>query len=199
MKDTDIEAIAWANADERDLWVFDKLIVARKMHYNCGPAGKFVDKIGKYIIRPCVNIPGMGRGAEFVELRDNTDHIPNGYFWCEIFQGRHLSIDYENGKQILCVEGTRNQGDPLWKFNKWFKTDDIIPMPAIFHDCQNRYKTINIEYIGGKVIEVHFRRNTNFDYGNNILYPKWQDEDYSHLGLRYIPSPSYHRKGYWVD
>ena len=29
----------------------------------------------------------MGRGASFEYIEKETDHLPVGYFWCEIFQG----------------------------------------------------------------------------------------------------------------
>ena len=99
----DLEGIAWKNADPEDLWIFDKLIVARKLGYSCGPAGTDVLSPDHYIVRPCVNIPGMGRGASIQWIEQDTDHLKDGHFWCELFKGRHISVDYKDGQQVLAV------------------------------------------------------------------------------------------------
>jgi hypothetical protein len=61
------------------------------------------------------------------------------------------------------------------------------------------YDWINCEYIGGKLIEVQFRRNPNFRYNNSIAIPVWNkkiEENYE--GYRFIESKSYDRVGFWV-
>lgn len=210
----DVEAIAWVNAKDEDLWIFDKLIVARKLGHTCGPVGVDVTKPGTYIVRPCVNIPGMGRGAEFVYLQDRTNHLPAGHFWCERFTGRHISVDYKNGQQVLAVEGHRNEGSPLWRFSMWRKVDDVIPLPSIFFPLIKRYEYINIEFIDGHPIEVHLRGNPDFVHGNSIAIPVWNDFVHGnsivipvwnneHItipdNLRYIEAPDYQRKGFYID
>ena len=62
---TDEENI-WMNADPDDLWVFDKLILSKKLGYACGPVGTNVPKPDWYIVRPCVNAIGLGLGAQKV-------------------------------------------------------------------------------------------------------------------------------------
>jgi hypothetical protein len=202
----DIEAISWKNAREEDLWIFDKLIVSRKLGYTCGPVGVDVPAPGMYIVRPCVNIPGMGRGAKFEWIVNSTFHLPPGHFWCEIFEGRHLSIDYtklgsQQYKQVLAVEGFKNPNDPIYRFSKWEKVDDIIPMPPIFLQLLEKYEYVNIEYIGNRAIEIHFRHNPDFVHGNSVAYPVWKDDPImmDMQGLRYIEAPDYHRKGFWID
>ena len=201
MEDYDVEAIAWKNTKEEDLWIFDKLIVSRKLGYICGPVGMVVPEPGTYIVRPCVNIPGMGRDAHFHFIENDTKHLPAGHFWCEVFNGRHLSIDYRDGKQVLAVEGFRQYKDPLWRFYKWEKVNDFIPFPMAFLSLTKKYEYINIEYIGGNVIELHLRNNPDFIHGNNIAYPVWKDSPISTevQGLKYIESPDFHRKGFYID
>jgi hypothetical protein len=158
---------AWLSCDPEDLWVFDKLILSKKLGYICGPRGVDVPCEGIYITRPCVNITGMGIGASFTYLAKDTDSIlPPGYFWSEIFQGRHLSIDYINGEQILAVQGFRNARNPLWKWSRWKRVKDIVPLPEIVKPLVKKYPYMNIETIGGKVIEIHLRLN-----------PDWISED----------------------
>jgi len=122
------------------LWIFDKLIVARKLGHDCGPVGVDVTKPDTYIVRPCVNIPGMGKGAYFIHIENDTSHLPPGYFWCERFTGRHISVDYKNGQQVLAVEGFRESDQPLWRFSGWRKVDDVFPLPSIFYSLSKKYE-----------------------------------------------------------
>lgn len=197
----DLEGIAWKNADPEDLWIFDKLIVAKKLGYSCGPAGTDVLSPDHYIVRPCVNIPGMGRGASIQWIEQDTDHLKDGHFWCELFKGRHISVDYKDGQQVLAVEGFRDSGDPLWRFSKWKKIDENFIMPIIFLPLIKKYEYLNIEYIDGKAIEIHLRHNPDFVHGNSVAYPVWNDSHtfYEAKGLKYIEAPDFHRKGFWID
>ena len=213
--ETDTEVLAWYNAADEDLWLFDKLIVSRRLGYNCGPVGTMVPHPGRYIVRPCVNTPGMSRGAKitFIEL-DTLDHpdCHPGFFWCEVFKGRHISVDYLDGQQILAVEGFREKNDPLYRFSKWQKIDDIIPMPKLLSNLKGKYNKINVEYIDGKPIEFHLRHNPDFIHDNTVAYPVWKNETpisslYTNTNipnettekLKYIESPDYLRRGFWID
>ena len=74
------EDIVWKTIDADDIWALDKLILSRKLNYNCGPVGLDVPKPGHYIVRPCVNMLGLGLGAEKVWLDKETTHLPLGYW-----------------------------------------------------------------------------------------------------------------------
>ena len=63
-----------------DLWCVDKLILAKKLGYVCGPAGIVPLHPGLYVVRPLMNLKMMSRGAKIQYL--DTDSIPDGYFWC---------------------------------------------------------------------------------------------------------------------
>jgi len=69
------EDLVWKTADPDDLWVMDKLILSRKLGYNCGPVGLDVPTPGYYIVRPCVNMLGLGLGAQKVWLECETVHV----------------------------------------------------------------------------------------------------------------------------
>lgn len=185
---------AWKHCRESDLWLYDKLLLSKKFGYRCGPVGFDVDQPGEYIVRPCVNLMGMGRGAFITHLDKSTDHLPEGTFWCEKFEGRHLSIDYEHGEQVLCVEGIRDADDPLWKWKEWRRVDDQVPFPKFFELLGlNQYQYINIEMIGDQIIEVHFRHNPDWrNVGSDVtaLQPCYQkvddmleDSDYKRIGF----------------
>lgn len=187
-----LEDVFWKTAEPEDLWVCDKLILSRKLGYNCGPTGVDVPKPGWYVVRPCVNALGLGLGAQKVWLEKYTMHLPYGFFWCEWFEGRHLSVDYKYGKQFLCVEGFKSD-DTFTKWDKWVKTDDQIPLPKILNTFADRYIYINCEFIGDKLIEVHFRYNEDFEDDISEFIPVWEGEGISPPPeYRYIEYPDVH-------
>jgi hypothetical protein len=173
---TTAEDCVWQNIDPDLIWVMDKLIVSRKMRYNCGPVGLDVPHPGFYIVRPCVNMLGLGLGAKKMWLKKDTCNLPYGYFWCEWFEGRHLSVDYFYGKQELCVEGHKKE-DTFTQWDHWTRTDDVIPFPKMLHSISHPHKWINCEFIGGKLIEVHLRRNEDFDEHTEHFIPVWTGQD----------------------
>lgn len=173
----DVEHQYWKTADPDELWAMDKLILARKMGYSCGPAGVPVDTPGEYIVRPCVNAMGLGLGAQKKYLERNTEHLEPGYFWCEFFSGRHLSIDYYHGEQHLCVEGFKSP-NTFTTWNLWKRTGDRIPLPGILEQFKHK-EWINCEFIDGNLIEVHFRYNPNFTLRPDIneFIPVWIEDE----------------------
>lgn len=169
------EDIVWKTIDPDDIWALDKLILSRKLRYNCGPVGLDVPGPGWYIVRPCVNMIGLGLGSQKVWLEKETTHLPLGYFWCEWFEGRHLSIDYHWGKQVLAVEGHKSNAT-FTKWDHWIKVSDRIKVPEVISSLSKKHKWINCEFIGKKLIEVHFRHNEDFE-GNIIHFvPVWKGE-----------------------
>lgn len=188
----DPEEAAWMNVDPDDIWVMDKLILSRKLGYRCGPTGQRVPSPDYYIVRPCVNLLGVGLGAEKVWLEDNTDHLPLGYFWCEWFEGRHLSVDYNRGLQKLCVEGFKAEST-LTQWKEWKRVQDHIQRPAILNDLFPKYKWINCEFIDGNLIEVHLRHNPDFENNIEHFIPVWEGEPTTPPeGFRYINYPEVH-------
>ena len=185
----------WPQVPLEHLWLFDKLILARKLGYQCGPAGVPVPVPGWYIVRPVTNLLGMGRGAEVLWIEASTDHLPPGYFWSERFLGRHVSVDYHYGWQILAVEGFRNSGDPLWKFSRWERVEDRYELPL---EILAEYTYSNVEFGGGQVIEVHLRKNPDFQYQNSWAVPVWEGEAVD-SSQRFIEAADWRRKGFYVN
>lgn len=170
----------WHTTHDNDLWLFDKLILARKLGYVCGPAGVAPPAEAVYVVRPCVNFRMMSRGASFMTLSpDQHDAVPDGYFWCEMFLGRHLSFDYQFGQQVLAVEGFRDDPARLDRFSRWQKITDQFKLPLLLAEVADRYKWMNVEVIGDRVIEVHLRYNDDFsNHTANVIVPVWQDKFY---------------------
>ena len=194
------EDLCWSNTEVDDLWLFDKLLLSKKLGYRCGPVGTMVPEPGKYIVRPCVNPMGLGLGAEKQHIIRTTDHLLPGHFWCEIFEGDHYSVDYEYGKPILTVQGIRDDKD-LTKWKKWIKIEDHISFPEILQPYKDKYRYFNCEFIGDKLIEVHMRTNPDFVYGNTEYIPVFKgDSTKAPKGYRYIKDPELHgRIGAFID
>ena len=193
------EEEVWKIIDPDDMWVLDKLILSRKLGYCCGPTGTDVPYPGHYIVRPCVNAFGLGLGAQEVFIDRSTDHLPPGHFWCEIFKGRHLSVDYHRGLQVLCVEGFKSK-DTFTRWDKWVRTNDYIPRHNIIFPFIEKYEWINCEYIGNNLIEIHFRNNPDFPDNRQEYIPVWQgDHEIPPKGYEYIEDSDLHgRIGAWI-
>lgn len=191
VNDDTAEDQAWKVTAADDLWVFDKLILAKKLNHNAGPVGLDVDKPGWYCVRPCVNMLGLGLGTQKVYIEKLTTHLPIGHFWCEWFEGNHYSIDYNYGKQTLAVQGKKSQST-FTRWDEWIKVDHHIPLPNILE--KYKYKEwINCEYIGDKLIEVHFRENEDFKNGISHFIPVWEGQDTTPpTGYKYIDYPDVH-------
>jgi hypothetical protein len=180
------------NIDPKDLWVIDKFILSKQLGYTCGPAGVLPKQKRNYIVRPCINIRMMSAKATFMELNTIDDIIPDGFFWCEIFTGRHRSFDYNWGKQILAVEGFRKDPNRLDRFSSWCKVDDVFVLPSVIQEIANRYEWLNVETIDDNIIEVHFRYNDDFaNHDANVIVPIWKEQFY--------PSPSGDRIGFLLE
>jgi len=189
-----------------DLWIYNKLQISRKLGYNCGPIGAPVPWPGEYIIRPVMNFLGMGRNARKIDLNptDLTENYAHpGEFWCEYFTGEHISVDFVHKKPVLVVTGEKERTnlsieESRWRI--WRKIDQIVTFPPFLEQIAEQYPIINVEMIGGNVIEVHLRGNPDFVWGNTVAIPVYDDEElHPPEGFTYIESPDYTRKGFYIN
>lgn len=180
---------------------FNKLELSLKLGYTAGPSGVNVPNNNEYIVRPIMNLNGMGVGASKTYITtDNLTAVPPGYFWCEYFYGNHISIDYEwqqkdYGPPVLCpifaAQGYRSDLE-LYRFNSWRQIQiPYIPLPewiSVLSDVPR----INIEFINDKIIEIHLRAGVDFPPGATEIIPKWSDmpDDecaiFTRQGFKYI-------------
>jgi hypothetical protein len=189
----------WNHIHPSDLWVYNKLFLSRVLGYTCGPAGTTVPKPDFYIVRPSFNLFGMSRFARKEWIEKRTDEIHPAEFWCEIFEGEHLSVDFHHQKQDLTILGTKNENDPIYKWRKWEKINQKVDFPEVLKKLKGNYEWINCEFINGHLIEVQFRRNPNFRYENSVAIPVWDETiEENREEYRFIEDKSYERKGFWV-
>lgn len=146
-----------------------------------------------------MNLLGMGRSARIEWIEHTTDHLYPSDFWCEIFKGEHLSVDFYNTEAKLIVLGERDTNQPLYKWKKWSKVNRKVEFPSILLNLSGNYDWINCEFVDGRLIEVHFRQNPDFRYENSIAIPIWDETDEVNYEYRYIEDEDYLRKGFYID
>ena len=190
----------WNAIHPEDMWAYNKLILNHRLGHLCGPAGCPVPYPGYYIVRPCINLLGMGRFSRIEWIDKDTGHFHPAEFWCELFTGTHYSVDFQYQKSKLVIVGERDEQDPLYKWKKWSKIDMEFKFPSILENLKGEYEWINCEFIGNNLIEAHFRRNPNFRYGNTVAIPVWKNEKIEkYENLVFIEAEEYHRKGFFID
>jgi hypothetical protein len=145
-------------------WVYNKLLIAKSQGLICGlhdlPPPQY-----PVFCKPVVNLKGMGIGT--CVLHADVDYLNQCHaedYWMPLLRGEHISTDYA----VV-------NGDPMWSrhslampavagtFDYWVV--EARPRPALEEYCRDwmtkhlRGYTgmLNIETIGGYIIEVHLR------------------------------------------
>lgn len=189
---------------------FNRLWLSEQLGYVCGPHGIAPPSTGWYIVKPIYNLYGMGAGAKIKYISQyDVDACPPGYFWCETFEGEHLSIDYSYtplwgqhyARRVVC--GEKFLSNKLM-FKQWIRTSAVeTGLPSLFDELY-AIPAFNVEMIGGKIIEVHLRPSNDPFYkvsipiydlkagdGRNVRSAIDQIEVLMnrHEGSVYIPAP----------
>ncbi len=144
--------------------VYDKIDIALNQGLNAAPHGVQPPSFPVFS-KPIVNLKGMGVGSRI--LRTSAEYEENltaGHMWMTLLNGRHVSTD------VALVAG-----EPHWwrhvagipsrdgAFDYW--TVHAANDPTIEDYCGNWIRQnlegftgiINLETIGGRIIEVHLR------------------------------------------
>lgn len=181
---------SWELYPQHRKW-FDKLYLSLHLGYLCGPSGVAPTVSADYIVRPTYNLSGMSVGAKitYIQAGDYTQ-VPPGYFWCELFTGDHVSVNYSlnNGVHIPVSAWLGEKSEDGIRFSRWYRTDKLIELPEPFRSMSD-VADINAEFIDGKLIEVHFRESPDPDYDEFI--PVWEDNEeiidrYTQQGYSFI-------------
>lgn len=160
-------------------WLYDRLQLSLALKYECGAAGTLPPRPGIWFVKPIINLNGMGVGAH-AQHYDGSPAFPvrPGSFWMPQFTGRHLSIDLKHASSGwdfgLTVECIYRNNRPF----EWKKVTDVPELPDIIAIDGTDIPCLNIELIGSNVIEVHLRRNHDFDAmpEASSVFPVWDGE-----------------------
>lgn len=115
----------------------------------------------KIIVRPIINLSGMGKGAYFT-TRDKITDIPDKSFWCDILIGDHISADiFYNSFGIQGYVVFKGIPDDGFKFEHW----EYLPGYKLANNITNWIEkhlmgfkgVFNLEIIGDNIIECHLR------------------------------------------
>jgi hypothetical protein len=145
---------------QADRWMFNKLILAERLGYDCGPIGTKPSAQTDVIVRPCYNISGMGRGGFFeydqwpFAAQANVPNANPGYFWCERFTGLHT---YTCLVDDVVRYNSHNSAPYTYAVNQtWLGVEDptLANAPAIPAFLNGISKYLYVEAIDGNIIEV---------------------------------------------
>ena len=172
----DPEAWAW---NPRHRWVFDKLQVALSQGLAAGPHGTEPPAYPVFS-KPIMNFRGLGAGSRVLaSAEDYERHHTAGHFWMTLLEGEHISSD------VALVDGM-----PKWwrhatglatgegMFDRW--TVHAAANPPLEAACgawiaanlQGFTGILNLETIGGTIIEAHLRLS---DQWPDLYGPGWVD------------------------
>jgi len=148
----------------RHRWLYNKLLVARSQGLDCGAATRRPSKYPVFS-KPITNLEGMGVGSRLV--RNSAEfgrYCKADNFWTELLSGVHVSTDWVliRGEPRWCRH-TRGIPEPGGTFDYWIIEPGARPglerysCEWIAHFLPDYTGMLNIETIGGRIIEVHLR------------------------------------------
>lgn len=158
--------------DDIDCWewfpeyrhIYDKLHVARSQGVACGTRAELPPRFPVFA-KPRVNLHGMGLGSRVIrDAADFSAHMTDDMMWMALFTGPHISTDCAvvQGKVVWIRHA---EGFPLTgaMFKHWIvKAADDIELTAfltawVARELPRYSGMINIETIGGRIIEAQIR------------------------------------------
>jgi hypothetical protein len=162
----------------RHHWIYDKLLIARSQGLDCGPHDRAPPSFPVFS-KPIVNLKGMGIGSRV--LRDEADYVAHrepGHFWMTLLTGEHVSSDIAVvAGRAVWFRHTRGMPGHGGTFDHW-----VIQAAAnaglenycadwIRHHLGDYTGMLNVETIGGRIIEMHLRFSDQWPdlYGDGWL------------------------------
>jgi len=148
----------------RHRWVYDKLQVVQSQGLLC--ATHDVSPFAYPVFsKPATNLRGMGQGSRVLRNRHEFAKHRNGAdFWMEVLTGPHISTDWAvvRGETHWCRH-TQGIPGPGGTFDYWIIEPGSRPtLEDYSRDWIRRHLPdytgmLNIETIGGYIIEAHLR------------------------------------------
>jgi hypothetical protein len=171
----DADAYRW-NPTHRG--VYNKLFVAESQGLACAPHGVEPTHYPVFS-KPIVNIEGMGVGSRALRNpHEYRRHYHPGNMWMTLLTGRHISSDFAviDGN-VRWARHSVGLSRPGGTFDYWSIEADRLP--ALEEYCAAWIQSylrgysgmLNLETIGGKIIEAHLRFSDQWPdlYGDGWL------------------------------
>ena len=148
----------------RHRWIYNKLLVASSQGLECGlhdtPPPRY-----PMFCKPVTNLKGMGAGTSVLENeRDFRENCRPGDFWVKLLSGEHVSTDWAvvRGETMWCRDTLGIPG-VAGTFDYW--VIEARERPRLRKYCGDWIRAhlpdytgmVNIETIGGRIIEAHLR------------------------------------------
>jgi hypothetical protein len=157
------DADAWRWYPEQR-WVYNKLLVAESQGIECAPHG--IDPPHYPVFsKPVINLEGMGVGSRTLrDRRDYEAYLSAGHMWMRLLGGEHVSSDAAviEGK-VHDLRHTQGLSLPGGLFDYWIiesqpksALEDYLGAWIAAH-LPGYTGMVNLESIGGHIIEVHLR------------------------------------------
>ena len=172
------DATAYA-LNPRHRWLYNKLLVARSQGLDCGPPTRRPSTFPVFS-KPITNLEGMGVGAHVVRNSSEFErYCKADNFWTELLSGVHVSTDWAliRGEPRWCRH-TRGIPGPGGTFDYWIVETGARPelesysREWISHFLPDYTGMLNIETIGGRIIEVHLRFS---DQWPDLYGERWRE------------------------
>jgi hypothetical protein len=145
-------------------WVYNKLLIAESQGLECAPHGIEPPHYPVFS-KPVINLEGMGIGSRTLRSRgDYEAHLSAGHMWMRLLSGEHVSSDAAviAGK-VQDMRHAQGLSLPGGLFDYWIiesepKAALDAYLGAWIEAHLARYTgMVNLESIGGRIIEVHLR------------------------------------------
>jgi hypothetical protein len=145
-------------------WAYNKLLIAEKQGLLCAPHGVVPTQFPVFS-KPIYNLNNMGLDSRVLhDIADYHEHRKAGHMWSELLVGDHISTD------VLVLDGivfwhSHTRGHPLdegtfdrWDVNVECNEDLMLYLKGFIRQhFQGFNGPMNLETIGGKIIEMHLR------------------------------------------
>lgn len=152
--------------------LLNRLTVALWCDYPCGPHGVLPEQY-PILSKPVYNLYGSGVGVcTYGTQEQYLNNYTPGHFWMPVFSGEQLSTDilvyHREVISTITARGTRSSKE-VYKFDAWELLDET-PQPVkqtirkfvAQHVPLGYCGALNIETVGGNIIEVGARFSTQF-------------------------------------
>ena len=148
----------------RHRWIYNRLLVAQSQGLECGLHDSRPPRYPVFC-KPVTNLKGMGAGTNVLESeRDFLENCRPGDCWMKLLTGEHISTDWAvvGGETAWCRH-TRGIPGVGGTFDYWIiearvrRRLERYCRAWIRANLSDYTGMVNIETIGGRIIEAHLR------------------------------------------